>query len=34
MVVDIFDHGVERCILKHFEAGMKLVEKVSVARIC
>jgi hypothetical protein len=33
MVADIFDHGVARCILEHFEPGTKLVEKVSVMRM-
>jgi hypothetical protein len=31
MVANIFDHGVERRILEHFEAGTNLVKKVSVA---
>jgi hypothetical protein len=28
--MDVFDHGVHRSILKHFEMGAKLFEKVSI----
>jgi hypothetical protein len=30
MVMDIFDHRVDRSILKHFETGAKLFKKVSI----